>query len=47
MKVSKFNQYITEQVPDRDDKNVAVAVITQKYNLRRAHNTNQIFFYIR
>ena len=42
MKVSKFNQYITEQVPDRDDKNVAVAVITQKYNLRRAKNRKEL-----
>ena len=42
MKVSKFNQYITEQVPDRDDKNVAVVVITQKYNLRRAKNRKEL-----
>ena len=42
MKVHKFNDYITEQVKDRDDKNVAVAVITSKYNLRRAKGRKEL-----
>ena len=42
MKVHKFNEYITEQVKDRDDKNVTVAVITSKYNLRRAKGRKEL-----
>ena len=42
MKVHKFNDYITEQVKDRDDKNVTVAVITSKYNLRRAKGRKEL-----
>ena len=42
MKVSKFNDYLTEQIRDRDDKNVTVAVVTSKYNLRRAKGRKEL-----